>query len=271
MRASLLLLIVTVFTCISCQKDDLKENPVSKCKLIKATQGTIPGKDTVHTFRYNADGLPAAILTEQGKSSSPWRDFNYKSGKLEKVTRTNPETGALWTAASFEYDGQGRVSRAVSFLSNDLSFQYDEKGVLKRVNKTANNSGGGYFLTFYDDKGSLIEYRSYDAKDQLRQWCKIEYSDVENTMGVLNFLGIGELHDFYYLIPGGDFAPFTSKYMAKTLTFLNENKTLSSVTRITYETDKEGNVIKAISKTENLIDPSWPGTTFTWAFEYECN
>ena len=272
MKFSMLSAVFALIVFTSCQKEDLKEEPKPLCKLTKVTQGTGKQDDTVFMFRYDPAGLLTGIVDlylNQDKQNPVWFDVSYTSGKIGLIG-LKMEGYADFEYAKYEYNAQGKLIRFNPMINVEYTFQYGEDGFPKRVDNDRSKLGGfsDYFLTVYDKNGNLKEYAKYDMNGRCWDGCRIEYSDIPNTTGMLSLLNLGGNTGFNGLFPGSSINALIPKYMVKSFEYLDGKLNPTGITNLTYEKDDRNNVVKAVAKYSNNFDGSIK--THTWTFEYNC-
>lgn len=254
----------------SCQKEGNTQEEKPKCKLVKVTQGLDPDTDSVYQFRYNSNGLPSAMTMEFATTVYfDWMDFVYMPGTsiLDKIWGGDPQDPFL---IQYEYDAQNKLIKSKYFLGQQFTYQYDNEGQLSRVDA----ADGGYpkdyyFETGFDKNGNLTTcYRRKIADNSFLDGFTVEYSDIENTLGLLSALNISENIGTANLFPGSHIYPVPSKHLAKSLTGRNANGDAIASISHTFERDASNNITKAVLRRDNW--GSLTGEINTWKFEYEC-
>lgn len=262
------LMALTVFT--SCKKDNDDEQPKFGCQLTKVTQGLNPDRDTIFMFKYRADGLPDSISREF-ENGDTWLSIVYKPGTtlLHKVWLDLPGADDF-VMSEFEYNEQGKVTKASTFLGQVYTYHYNTGGQLTRVDVTRwGNPETYYYSTVMDSNGSLTEVKRISTEDG-RVWenFTIEYTDIENAIGGANTLNLGNDRGMNYLFPGSEFFPFPSKYLVKKRIVRNQSNEVYLTADYVYEKDAKNNVTKAVV---SFPDTFLGGTKYlTWKFDYEC-
>jgi YD repeat-containing protein len=263
-----MLMALSVIT--SCKKDKDEEETKPGCQLTKITQGLNPDTDTVFMFKYREDGFPESISRE-GDLGDIWFDVVYVPGTLsvQKVWK-DLEGNEDWVVSEYEYNAQNKLSKARSYMGQEFTYQYDAGGQLTRVDVTRwGNLEGHYFKTVMDNNGSLIEVQRISTEtNKLWDAFTVEYTDIENSIGKVNTLNLGNDRGMSYLFPGSEFFPFPSKYLVKKRINKNSSNEPSLTVNYAYEKDAKSNVTKAV--VSFIYSPTGETRVLTWKFDYEC-
>lgn len=273
MKLTILSTLLALFVFTSCQKDNNSdEQPKSKCRLTKVTQGVNPDNDTVVMFKHQPDGLPSSMFVEFPPDLKyGWLDFVYKPNTAlpEKIWLEGNDDFVM---TQFEYNAQGKLSKAKDFVGHEFTYQYNGNGQVNRVDvKRWGNPEDYYYTTVFDDNGNLIEgYRKYTSNNDLIDAFTVGYSDMDNTVGMLSALNLGNHLGMSALFPGSYFIPFPSKKLVKSLVYKNaKNEPTSTSVTFSFEKDAAGNLTKAVINFDysGQID----NRMLTWKFEYDCD
>lgn len=253
----------------SCQKDSNSEDKKSPCRLVKVTQGLDPIQDSIYMFKYNENGLPSEInLRFNPTLNFNWLDFVYKPGTsiLDKIVDRTPTNSHLFL---YEYNAQNKLVKCSDFLGKEFSYQYNEKGLLNRVDVADRGIPKSYYYqTFFDDKGNMTSYYVRNVSDDKPiSSVTMEYSNDDNTLQLLGTLNIGQLIGANTLFPGSDLYPVPSKKLPKSMTYRNAKDEPVMNAYHSFEKDAANNIISAIVTYKNM---SAVFEVNTWKLEYDC-